>query len=157
MVFPPQRMKLPLCLTSLFYEDSIPALRNCLVDSVLLPEAPQASHLADGLYHVISCTARLQVNNDTDGLPVSIFTLRCQICLYRPSCSSTLTFNHGNLVLTLDMDFCETRPEPFVALVKLTPSLAAVFNTLPLSSADLNVPGERLFLAYSWSWHPCLM
>ena len=31
-----------LCLTSL-YEYSIPALRNCLVDSVLLPEAPQAS------------------------------------------------------------------------------------------------------------------
>ena len=35
-----------------------------------------------------------------------------------------------------DMDFCETRPEPFVASVKLTPSLAAVFNTLP---PDLNV------------------
>ena len=46
-----------LCLTSLFYEYSIPALRNCSVDSVLLPEAPQASYLADGLYHVISRTA----------------------------------------------------------------------------------------------------
>ena len=59
-----------LCLTSLFSEYSIPALRNCLVDSVVLPEAPQASYLADGLYHVISRTARLQVKNDTDGLPV---------------------------------------------------------------------------------------
>ena len=128
-----------LCLTSLFYEYSIPALRNCLVDSVLLPEATQASYLADGLYHVISRTARLQVKNDTDGLPISISTLQCQACLIRPSCSSTLTFNHGYLVLTPDMDFCGNRPEPFVASVKLTPSLAAVFNTLPPASADLNV------------------
>ena len=30
------------CLTSLIFEYSIPALCNCLVDSVLLPEAPQA-------------------------------------------------------------------------------------------------------------------
>ena len=37
------------------------------------------------------------------------------------------------------MDFCETRPEPFVASVKLTPSLAAIFSTLPPASADLNV------------------
>ena len=66
-----------LCLTSLFYEYSIPALRNCLVDSVLLPEAPQASYLAHGLYHVISRTARSQVKNDTDGLPVSMSTLKC--------------------------------------------------------------------------------
>ena len=128
-----------LCLTSLFYEYSIPALRNCLVDSVLLPEAPQASYSADGLYHVISRTAHLQVKNDTDGLPVSISILQCRACLIRPSCSSTLTFNHGDLVLTPDMDFCETRPEPFVASFKLTPSLAAVFITLPPASADLNV------------------
>ena len=128
-----------LCLTSLFYECSIPVLRNCFVDSVLLPEAPQASYLADGFYHVISRTARLQVKNDTDGLPVSISTLLCQACLIRPSCLSTHTFNHGNLVLTPDMDFCETRPEPFVASVKLTPSLDAVFNTLPPASADFKV------------------
>ena len=108
------------------------------MDSVLLPEAPQASYLPDGLYHVISRNARLQVQNDTDGLPVSISTLQCQACLIRPSCSSTLTFNHGDLVLPLGMDFCENRPEPFVATVKLTPSLAAVFETLPPASANLN-------------------
>ena len=77
-----------LCLTSLFYEYSIPALPICLVGSVLLPEAPQASYLADGLYYVISRTARLQFKNDTDGLPVTISTLQCQTCLIRPSCSS---------------------------------------------------------------------
>ena len=105
----------------------------------MLPEAPQASYLADGLDHVISRTARLQVENDTDGLPVSISTLQCQACLIRPSCSSSLTFNHGDLVLTPDMDFSENRPEPFVASVKLTPSLAAVFNTLHHANGDLNV------------------
>ena len=62
-----------LCLTSLFYEYSIPALCNCLVDSVLLPEAPEASYLADGLYHLTSRTARLQVKNDNDGLPVYLY------------------------------------------------------------------------------------
>ena len=36
------------------------------------------------------------------------------------------------------MDFCETRPELFDASVKITPSLAAVFDILP-GSADLNV------------------
>ena len=128
-----------LCLTSLFYEYSIPAPRICLVDSVVLPKAPQASYLADGLYHVLSRTGRLQVKNDTDGFPVSISTLQCPACLIRPSCSSTLTFNHGDLVLTPNMDVCETRPEPFVASVKHTPSLAAVFNRLPPASADLNV------------------
>ena len=128
-----------LCLTSLFYEYNIPALRNCLVASVLLLEAPQASYLTDGLNRVISRTARLQVKNDTDGLPVSISTLQCQACLFRPSCSSTLTFNHGDLLLSPDKDFCEFRPEPFVASVKLTLSLAAVSNTLTPASADLNV------------------
>ena len=121
-----------LCLASLLYEYSIPALRNCLVNSVLLPFSGWS------LSRYISyCTFTGQ--NDTDGLPVSISTLQCQACLIRPSCSSTLTFNHGDLVLTPDMDFFETRPEPFVASVKLTPSLAAVFNNLPLASADLNV------------------
>ena len=120
-----------LCLTFLFYEYSIQVLRNCLVDSVLLPEAPEASYLADSLYHVISRTARLQVKNDTDGLPVSISTVLCQAFLIRPNCWSTLTFNRGDLVLTPDMNFCETRPEPFVASVKVTPSLAAVSYLMP--------------------------
>ena len=101
-----------LRLTSLFYEYSIPALRNCLVHSVLLTDAPQASYLADGFYHVISRTARLQVKNDTDGLPVSLSTLQCQACLIRPSCSSTLIFNHGDLVLTPTWTFVQPDPSP---------------------------------------------
>ena len=37
------------------------------------------------------------------------------------------------------MDFCETRPERLVSSVQLTPSLEAVFSTLPSATADLNV------------------
>ena len=92
-----------LCSTSLFYEYSIPALRNCLVDSVLLLEAPQASNSADGVYHDILCTAGLLIKNDTDCLLVSISTFQCQACLIRPSCSSSLTFNHRDLVFTPDL------------------------------------------------------
>ena len=51
---------------------------------------------------------------------------------------STLIFNHGD-VLIPDMDFCETRPEPLIASVILTPSLAEISNTLPSASAALNV------------------
>ena len=86
-----------------------------------------------------SRTARLQIKNSSDGLPLSISTLQCQACLIRPSCSSKLTFNHGDLVLIPEIDFCETRTETFVASVKLTLSLAAVFNTLHLASAGLNM------------------
>ena len=42
-----------LCLASLFYNYDIPSLRNCKVESVLLPDAPQAFYLADGMYHII--------------------------------------------------------------------------------------------------------
>ena len=132
-----------VCLTSLFYEYGITGLRNCLVDSVLLPEASQASYLADGLYHVISRTACLQIKRDTNGLHVAISTLQCRSCFIRPSCSSTLTFNHEILVFTPDMGFCETRPEPFVASMKLIPSLAAVFNNSPSAERVLVWRGSQ--------------
>ena len=131
---------------------------KCTLSS--LPEAPQASYSAEGLYHVINRTALLQVENHNDGLPVSISALQCQACLIRPSCSSTLTFNHEDLVLTPEIDFCGTRPESFVATVKLTLSLAAVLITSYYASADLNVYrlariAERLFQVYPWSLQLC--
>ena len=79
---------------------STPAIQVGFEATYYEAQIPQAFYLADGLYHVISRTARLQVKNDTDVLPVSISTLQCQACLIRPSSSSTLTFNHGDLVLT---------------------------------------------------------
>ena len=38
-----------LCLPSLFYNYDIPSLRNCMVEHVLFPDAPQAFYLADDL------------------------------------------------------------------------------------------------------------
>ena len=43
-----------LCLTSLYFNQDIPALRNCPVSSDFLPEAPQAIYLGNGVYHLIS-------------------------------------------------------------------------------------------------------
>ena len=100
---------------------------------------PGSFLLLDDLYHVKFRTALLHVKNDTDGSPVFLSTLQCQACLFRPSCSSTVKFNDGDLVLTSDLDFCETRPEPFVAYVNLAPSLAAVFDTSTHTSADWTV------------------
>ena len=63
----------------------------------------------------------------------------CQACLLRPSCTSTLSFNQGDLVLSPDMDFCETNPKPFFATVALTPSLEHVFKHVPQTSNVFNV------------------
>ena len=42
-----------LCLTSLNFNQDIPALRNCPVPSILLPEAPQEIYFANVVYHLI--------------------------------------------------------------------------------------------------------
>ena len=59
-----------LCLTSLYFHQDIPALRNCSVSSVFLPEAPQAIYLANGVYHLISRNPTMVIKNDsrTQGL-----------------------------------------------------------------------------------------
>ena len=128
-----------LCLTSLFYNFSVPALRNCHVESVLLPDAPQAFYLADGLYHVISRKCHLLMMNDTHSHATRMSTIDCQACVIRPGCSSKLTLNHGDLVLNPDMDYCESRPEPFFARVQLTPALQRVFESIPPTGAALNM------------------
>ena len=133
-----------LCLGSLFYNYDVPALRNCEVRAVLLPDAPQAFYLADGMYHVISRSPTLKFKNDSQIDGLSISTITCQACVIRPSCSSALSFNQGELVLHPDMDFCETRPEPFLASIELTPSLNQVFAHVPAI-------GSAEFQAYSTS------
>ena len=128
-----------LYLGSLFYNYDIPALRNCEVKSVLLPDAPQAFYLAEGMYHIISRAPHLQIKNDSRATDLSISTINCQACVMRPSCSSIISFNQGDLVLYPDMDFCETNPEPFLASIELTPSLNKVFSHVPsISNADFH-------------------
>ena len=120
-----------LCLPSLFYNYDIPSLRKCKVEPVLLPDAPQAFYLANDLYHVISRNPNIQMKNDSRLAGLSISTLSCQACLIRPSCTSTLSFNQGDLVLSPDMDFCESKQEPLVASIELIPSLAQMFKHVP--------------------------
>ena len=128
-----------LCLASLFYNYDVPSVRNCKVESILLPDAPQAFYLADGMYHVVSRHPALRMKNDSRSAGFSISTLTCQACIVRPSCSSTLSFNQGDLVLTPDMDFCETHPLPLIASIQLTPSLDQVFKHVPPASSQFHV------------------
>ena len=132
-----------LCLSSLMFDYAIPALRNCPAHSVLLPDAPQAFYLAEGLYHVISREPLLHMKNASDIHGVSVSMIPCQACILRPSCHSTLTLNQGDLVLEPDMDYCSTSPEPFFAAIELIPSLEKVFKHVPQSN--------HVFHAYSLS------
>ena len=120
-----------LCLPSLFYNYDVASLRNCKVESVLLLDAPQAFYLADGVYHIISGDPNIQMKYDSGAAGFSISTLSCQACLVRPSCSSKLSFNQGDLELVPDMDFCKNNPEPLLATIELTPSLDQIFKQVP--------------------------
>ena len=123
-----------LCLPSLFYNYDIPSLRICKVESVLLPDAPQAFYLADGMYHIISRDPNIQMKNDSGAAGFSISSLSWQASLVRPSCSSKLSFNQGDLELVPDMDFCKNNPEPLLATIELTPSLDQIFKQVPNAS-----------------------
>ena len=126
-----------LCLPSFYYNYDTPALPNCKVESVLLPDAPQAFYLADGLYHIISRDPHIQMKNDS-GSDFSISTLSCRACLIRPSCSSTLSVNQGDLELRPDLDFCKTKPEPFLTKIQLTPSLDQIFQHVPRTTSNFH-------------------
>ena len=128
-----------LCLASLFSKYDVPSVRNCEVESVLLPDAPQAFYLADGMYHVVSRHPALRMKKDSRSAGFTISTLTCQACIVRPNCSSTLSYNQGDLVLTPDMDFCETHPLPFIASIQLTPSLDQFSKHVPPASSQFHV------------------
>ena len=137
--FPATTDEILLCLASLFYNYDVPSVRNYKVESILLPDAPQAFYLADGIYHVVSRHPALRMKNDSRSAGFTISTLTCQACIVRPSCSSTLSFNQGDLVLTPDIDFCETHPLPLIASIQLTPSLDQVFKHVPSASSQFHV------------------
>ena len=131
-----------LCLTSLYFNQDIPALRNCPVTSVLLPEAPQAIYLANGVYHLISRHPTIDIKNDSRSNGLSLSTIDCQACVLRPSCESTPYINQGDLVLSPDMDACKTTPEPYIATIKLAPPLNQVFQNVPFDR--LNFPSYSI-------------
>ena len=131
-----------LCLTSLYFNQDIPALRNCPVSSVLLPDAPQAIYLANGVYHLISRRPTMDIKNDSRTHGLSLSTIDCQACVLRQSCESTIYNNQGDLVLSPDMDACKTTPEPYIATIKLAPPLNQVFQNVPFD--QLNFPSYSI-------------
>ena len=134
-----------LCLTSLYFNQDIPALCNCPVSSVLLPEATQATYWANGVYHLISRYPTIDIKNDSRSNGLSLSTIDCQACVLRPSCESTLYINQGDLVLSPDMDACKTTPEPYIATIKLAPPLNQVFQNVPFDR--LNFPSYSIGVA----------
>ena len=128
-----------LCLASLFHNYDVPSVRNCKIESILSPDAPQAVYLADGMYHVVSRHPALRMKKDSRSAGFTVSTLTYQACIVRPSCSSTLSFKEGDHVLTPDMDFCETHPLPLIASIQLTPSLDQVFKHVPPASRQFHV------------------
>ena len=91
------------------------------------------------MYHVVSRHSALRMKIDSRSAGFTNSTLTCQACIVRPSCSSTLSFNQGDLVLTPDMDFCETQPLPLIASIQLTPSLDQIFKHVPPTSSQFHV------------------
>ena len=83
------------CLPSLFYSYDIPSLRNCKVKFVFLPDAPEAFHLADEMYHFISDDPNNQMKNDSGSASLSVSTLSCQACLIGPTCKINFFSNNG--------------------------------------------------------------
>ena len=96
-------------------------------------------YLADGIYHVVSRHPALRMKNASCSAGFAISILTCQAYIVRPSCSSTLSFNQGDLVLTPDMDFCETHPLPLIASFQLTPSSDQVIKHVPPASVQFHV------------------
>ena len=131
-----------LCLTSLYFNQDIPALRNCPISSVLLPEAPQAIYLANGVYHLNSRNPTMDIKDDSRSNGLSLSTIDCQARVLRPSCESTIYINQGDLVLSPVMHACETTPEPYLATIKLAPSLNQVFQNVPFDK--LNFPSYSI-------------
>ena len=131
-----------LCLTSLYFSQDLPALRNCPVSSVLLPEAPQVIYLANGVYHLIWRNSTMDIKSDSRIHGLSLSPIDCQACVLRPSCAITVYINQGDLVLSPDMDACKTTPEPYVTTIKLAPPLNQVFQNFPFDR--LNFPSYSI-------------
>ena len=117
-----------------FYTYDITSLRICKVESVLLPDAPQASHSTVGMYHIIWRDPNIQMKNDSGAVGFSISTLSCQACLVRPSCQSKLSFNQRDLELVPDMDFRKNNTEPLLATIEFTPTFDQILKQVPIST-----------------------
>ena len=103
-----------LCMSSLVFEYAILALLNCPAIFVLLPDAPQVFHLAEGMYHVICHEPLLHMKNASDIHGVSISMIPCQACILRPTCHTTLSLNQEALLDKLRPHLCNYRTNPIL-------------------------------------------
>ena len=126
----------------MYFNQDIPALRKCRASSVLLPEAPQAISLANGVYHLFCRNTTMDIKNDSRTHGLSLSTIDCQACVLRPICESTIYINQGDLVLSPDMFAWKTTPEPYLATIKLAPLLNKVFQNVPFDR--LNSPSYSI-------------
>ena len=84
----------------------------------------------------------MDIKNDSRINGLSLSTIDWQACVLRPSCESTIYINQGDLVLSPDMDAYKTTPEPYIATIKLAPSLNQVFQNVPFDR--LNFPSYSI-------------
>ena len=131
-----------LGFTSLYFNQHIPALRNCPVSSVLLPEAPHAIYLAKGVYHLFCWNPTTDIRNDSRTNGLSLSTIDCPACVLRPGFESTNYIDQGNLVLSPDMDACKTTLESYITTIKLAPPVNQVFQNFPFDR--LNFPSYSI-------------
>ena len=119
------------CLPSLFYNYDIPSLRNCEVESVLLPDAPQVFYLPDGTYNIIPRDPNIQMKNDSGAAGFSISKFSCKACRVHPSLKTKLSFKQRVLELVTGMDLCKNSSQPLLATIELTPSIDQFFKQVP--------------------------
>ena len=89
--------------------------------------------------HVISRHSSLHMKNDSHTAGLTVRTLSCHACIIRLSCTSTLSFNQGDLVLT---------PDIYVAKVNLRPHCIDSINSLDQVFRHLSQASSR-FHVYS--------
>ena len=100
---------------------------------------PHKLYLSHGMNHVVLRHTALRMKNDSRSARFTISTLTWQAWMVRASCSSTLSFNQSDIVLTPDMDFCETHPLPLIASIQMTMSFDQVFKHVPPAFSQFHV------------------
>ena len=75
------------------------------------------------MYYVISRQPAPNMKNDSCFAGFTNVTITCRACIIRPSHRGTLCFDQSDLIVTPDMDFCDTTPLPLVASLRGTPFL----------------------------------
>ena len=130
------------CLTSLIFNQDIPALRNFRGSSVLLLQTPHPIYLANGVYHFISRNPAMDIKIDSRTHGLGFSTIDCQACVLRSSCASTIYISQGDHVLSPDMILCKTNPQLYIATIKLAPPSNQVFQKVLFDR--LNFPSHSI-------------